>query len=685
MKLSLYPKLAVDGIRKNKRLYLPFILTCIGMVMMHYIITFLRCGEFIEYLPGASILRVTLGMGSIVIAMFACIFLFYTNSFLIRRRKKEFGLYNILGMEKKHIGIILAFETLFTFLIAILCGLVFGIAFSKAAELLLCNMLNGDISFSFKISYEAVLMNIGIFAVIFFLLYLNSLRQIKASTAVSLIKSESEGEKAPKANPVIGIVGVLLLFGAYYMAVTIKEPLSALTWFFAAVIMVIVGTYLVMISGSVTFCRLLQKNKKYYYNKKHFVSVSSLVYRMKRNGAGLASICVLATMVLVMISSSGALYFGVDNSINARYPTGISVSANLPDSSEKSIAAARAAISDTAQHFVKEYNAEEEGLRNYTLLSAAGVLQKNKVELYDAKIGEILAAEPDSACILYLVTLDDYNKLTNKNETLNSDEALVYKPRNPYKEKTVEINGIQRFKVKESLSEFIKIGDAAANIASSVYVVLPDRENVATAAEKYFEENNAAYPFNTIYRYEFNTNLESEKEIDLKCDIYDELSKKGENRAEDDMLFTYLNCESRAENKADFLSSYGGLFFLGIFLSIVFIFAAVLIIYYKQISEGYEDASRFEIMQNVGMTKKEIKRSINSQLLTVFYLPLLLSGVHLAFAFPIIRKILLLLNLTNISLFFGITVISFVAFALFYAIVYKLTSNAYYKIVSEHR
>lgn len=214
---------------------------------------------------------------------------------------------------------------------------------------------------------------------------------------------------------------------------------------------------------------------------------------------------------------------------------------------------------------------------------------------------------------------------------------------------------------------------------------MPDRENVATAVEKYFEENNAAYPFNTIYRYEFNTNLEAEKEIDLKCDIYDELSKKGENRAEDDMLFTYLNCESRAENKADFLSSYGGLFFLGILLSIVFIFAAVLIIYYKQISEGYEDASRFEIMQNIGMTKKEIKRSINSQLLTVFYLPLLLSGVHLAFAFPIIRKILLLLNLTNISLFFGITVISFVAFALFYAIVYKLTSNAYYKIVSEHR
>lgn len=201
MKLSLYPKLAVDGIRKNKRLYLPFILTCIGMVMMHYIITFLRCSEFIEYLPGASVLRVTLGMGSIVIAMFACIFLFYTNSFLIRRRKKEFGLYNILGMEKKHIGIILAFETLFTFLIAIFCGLVFGIAFSKAAELLLCNMLNGDISFSFKISYEAVLMNIGIFAVIFFLLYLNSLRQIKASTAVSLIKSESEGEKLPRLTP----------------------------------------------------------------------------------------------------------------------------------------------------------------------------------------------------------------------------------------------------------------------------------------------------------------------------------------------------------------------------------------------------------------------------------------------------------------------------------------------------
>lgn len=685
MKLSLYPKLAFDGIRKNKRLYLPFILTCIGMVMMHYIITFLRYGDFIQYIKGGDLVRVTLGMGSIVIAMFACIFLFYTNSFLIRRRKKEFGLYNILGMEKKHLGIILAFETLFTFLVSVFFGLVFGIAFSKAAELLLCNMLSADISFSFKVSGDAVLMCVGVFAVIFFLLFLNALRQIKASTAVALIKSESEGEKAPKANPVIGILGVLLLAGAYYMAITIKEPLSALTWFFTAVVMVIIGTYLVMISGSVTFCRLLQKNKKYYYNKKHFVSVSSLVYRMKRNGAGLASICILATMVLVMISSSGALYFGIDDSINTRYPNDISVIVTVPNSNEKTVNNAMTEIRDSAKKYFKEYNCEAENLKEYTLLNAVGSLNQNKIELYNAKFGEVITADPQSACVLYLMTLDDYNALKNKSETLEPDEVLIYKSRTPYKEKTVEIEGAGRFKVKEELSDFIEIGDSASNIATTVFVVLPDRDSAVNAVKKYCTENKKAYPFTVSCRYEFDTALDDEKQADLKWDVYDDLTKKGEGRPDDNLLFSSVNCESRAENKGDFLSSYGGLFFLGILLSVVFIFAAVLIIYYKQISEGYEDASRFEIMQNVGMTKKEIKKSINSQLLTVFYLPLLLAGVHLAFAFPIIRKILLLLNLTNIGLFFEITLISFVAFALFYAIVYKLTSNAYYKIVSEHR
>ena len=327
MKKGFYPHLAFDGIRKNKRLYLPYILTQIGMIMMFYIVIFLRYGKSLEGTFGDKTVNVVLMLGGWVIAIFACIFLFYTNSFLIRRRKKEFGLYNILGMDKKNISILLFWESLITSAISLFCGLVLGVALSKLAELGLIKVMNRtEVSYSFYVSPTAILLTAGVFSVIFLLLFLNSVRQIMGADAVTLLRSESLGEKPPKANPLLGVIGVLLLIGAYTTAVVVEEPQTAVRVFFIAVIMVIVGTYLLMIFGSVLLCRFLQKRKNYYYQPNHFVSVSSMTYRMKRNGAGLASVCVLATMVLVMISSTACLFFGTENSISIRYPRDITLS-----------------------------------------------------------------------------------------------------------------------------------------------------------------------------------------------------------------------------------------------------------------------------------------------------------------------------------------------------------------------
>ena len=318
MKKGIYSRLALTGIKKNKKLYIPYILTCIGMVMMFYIITFLSSSDMMMNYPGGETMRGILGFGVYVIGFFAVIFLFYTNSFLVRRRKKEFGLYNILGMVKRNIARVMLWETLFIGAFSIVLGMALGVLFSKLAELVMVNIMSMDVTFGVTIDYKAIYYTVVLFAVIFFLILLNSLRQVHLSNPIALLHSENAGEKPPKANWFFAVLGVLILGCAYYLAVTIKDPVTTLAAFFFAVIMVIVATYLIFISGSVAFCKILQKKKNYYYKTNHFVSVSSMSYRMKRNGAGLASICILCTMVLVMISSTVCLYLGKEDSLRER-------------------------------------------------------------------------------------------------------------------------------------------------------------------------------------------------------------------------------------------------------------------------------------------------------------------------------------------------------------------------------
>lgn len=679
MKKGFYPKLAFDGIRKNKKMYLPYILTSIGMVMMYYIIIFLQFSQSIKDAVQSSTVSQILGLGSWVIAIFSCIFLFYTNSFLIKRRKKEFGLYNILGMDKHNLGIILFWETLIIAVISLVVGLTAGIAFSKLAELVFLNLLKSDTTFDLTVSSQGIGLCAIIFTVINILLFFNSLRQVRFSSAISLVKSEQTGEKPPKGNWIFGILGVLLLGGAYYISLSIKEPLQALTLFFVAVIMVIIGTYLVMISGSVLFCRLLQKNKKYYYKPNHFVSVSSMVYRMKRNGAGLASICILATMVLVMISSTTSLYFGAEDALSSRYPREINISFSSLDTQIYKNGQSDQ-IRSEIDEIAKKHNANVHNSLTYLAGVLSGMVTDGNVE---TDIRNVYSGTVDYNKVFQFnfVSVDDYNEMMGTDYRLKDGEAMVYLFRKDsnFHGDTLSFNGGQSFKIVRYLDNFISQSDAAMTVVPTMAIFVNNLDKATQGMTDATHQHDSEPVVNFSWTYGFDTGLSEDEQIALSNDINSYLTDVSDDLKED---IHSTEVESREQNRLDFFGLYGGLFGLGIILSIVFIFAAVLIIYYKQISEGYEDQSRFEIMQKVGMTKKEIRKSINSQLLTVFFLPLIFAGMHLAFAAPIIKKLLLLFNLTNLNLFIVTILISFAAFALFYMIVYKITSSAYYKIVS---
>lgn len=601
-----------------------------------------------------------LPLGCAVIAIFSLLFLFYTNSFLIKQRYREFGLYNILGMDKRNISRVMAWETLFTAILAGLIGLVSGIALSKAAELLLLNLLNMEISFHLGLGIGSLRNTCAIYAGIYCLLLINSIIRVRRSKPLELMQSSRVGEKKLKCNWLFAAAGVLLLGFAYYLAVSIEEPTTALFYFFIAVVMVILGTYLIFISGSVAFCKLLQKRKKYYYKPNHFVSVSSMAYRMKRNGAGLASICILFTMVLVMISSTTTLYFGEEDVLRSQYPNGVNIKVWYESIDGIADDHLRALRNDIAV-----YSGKDADLSGTRTCAIAGMFTD------DGIIVEYTHAAPvnyDRVGYLRAVSLEDYNRMLHTSATLNDDECLIYSSRLATQWDTFTMEYGSTYKVKQRLTAFYEDHDSVSITMPSVYIVVKDLRAFAAPAPDAMMDYTWSCGFDAAT---------PEEEIAVKNDIY-EVFLSHEN---DGMIRAY-RVDSREAQRAGFFDLYGSLFFLGIMLSIVFLFAAVLIIYYKQISEGYEDQNRFEIMQKVGMTKKDIRKSINSQMLTVFFMPLITAGVHLAFAYPFLSKILLMFGFDNTLLNIAVTLICFAIFGMFYTIVYKITSGSYYTIVS---
>lgn len=633
-------------------------------VMMFYIIKSLSINPGLSEIWGGEEMGIILKLGVWVIAVFSAIFLFYTNSFLIKNRKKEFGVFNILGMEKRHITLVILIETLYIALMTLSLGVGFGILLDKLMFLTVSKFIGIEVSMGFFISGEAIYQTMGIFCLIYLMILVRSIFMIQLSNPIELLRGGKVGEKEPKAKWLSAILGLLMLGGGYYISITTESPLTALTVFFFAVLLVIFGTYFLFTSGSIVFLKLLKKNKNYYYKTRHFISVSGMIYRMKQNAVGLANICVLSTMVLVMVSSTTSLIVGMEDIINTRYTSDFTIYF-LNGNKENS------------ENFLKEiHNIQKENnvkAKNENMYAQLMIPVEKTDNSFESTYNSTGTNTVIDMVFVTIMTLDDYNKDSSQNKTLNPGEVLVYSSKSDFDYPTVKILD-REFKIAEKLDSYSD--SDSYGIMFDMYFIVVDNYNTLSDLDKAICEINGRDTSLQFY-YGFDTNLNDDEQM--------EFYKKLNNNYFKDNYSLDLIIDCKAEGKTAFKVLYGGLFFLGIFLGILFTMATALIIYYKQISEGFDDRERFGIMKKVGLSRSEIKSSIRSQILTVFFMPLVLAGIHLAAAFPILSKLLAMLQMMNTALYIYCTIGAFLAFALVYVVIYFLTSKSYYKLVSENK
>ena len=660
MRRGFFARLAAGNIKKNGNTYFPYILTCVVTVTLYYIVKSLSLNPGLEEMAGDQTLISLMEMGTRIIGLFALIFLFYTNSFLLKRRKKEFGVFHILGLGKRHLAKTLAWESLYAFFISMAGGLLFGMALDKLMFLLIAKIVRAEVSLGFFVSGEAVWSTVRLFAVIFLLIFLNAVRQIQVATPVSLLQDSQAGEREPKTKWLSALLGFLCVGTGYYLAITTKNPISSIYIFFIAATLVVVGTYLLFTAGSIAFLKLLRSSKSYYYRTGHFISVSGMIYRMKQNAVGLANICILSTMVLVMISATSSLMIGIDDVVNSRYPYDFVVYSR-EDTEERS-EALYARVRELQQE--QGLSVTDEVEYSYLVFSAMQEGNSFRVSRENALL------DADKIVNLYVITLDEYNGAAGANASLSDGEILLYDSQGGYNAPSLKLFD-REYQVKAVLDDFPGKGLMAANIASSYFLVIPGQQEMDAiyAKQKEALTNIASEPDSF---YAFDTDAAQEEQRAFAAALLD-LMQNGELKGSPD---------SKVDADAIYLKLYGGFFFLGLFLGVLFLMAAVLIIYYKQISEGFEDRERFAIMRKVGLSRREVRAAIRSQVLTVFFLPLLVAGVHVAAAFPLMSRLLALLYLSNTRLYMACTAVSFLVFAAFYVIVYLLTARTYYRIVS---
>lgn len=674
----LYPKLAWQGIRKNAETYLPYLLMGILMVGVSYIMNYLTRPALMGALSMGGTTLMVLQMGKIVISVFSVIFLYYCNSFLIRRRMKEFGLYNILGMGKGNIARVMLWETLLTALLVFAGGLLLGLSLSRLVEMALINLLHADYTVPMELFYpDGVTWVLLLFGGIYVLILLANLLRMRLSNPVALLKSENTGEKPPKANWFFGLIGLLILLSAYYVAAVSQSPLEALIFFFIAVLMVIVATYLLLVSGSVTLCRMLRRNKRYYYQTRHFISVSAMAYRMKRNGAGMATICILCTMVLVILTSTVCLYGGTDSMVDAICPQDIKLTIGLEARDGEENWKRLDAMQQMALDVTEEMGLTPENITSQRALVATGKVQ-------NGDYGIITDADSLKANVLELTVypLSVYEQATGETVTLADRELLYASFKTNETFSSMSFYGSAPYRMIHAEKELPKrLLSADYRSAWGCLVVFTNdaeafrSEITALVGEKSGEAM-------MMDRLALHFDLASEADTDTQEKLVKTLRSEAMKLTGKDFYgMSSLSVDTRSLCRRDYLSLFGGLFFLGMVLGPLFSIAAVLIMYYKQICEGYEDAERFAVMRKVGLTDAEIRRSVNSQVLTVFFAPLLMAGLHMLFAMPMIRLILGAFGLHNDSLFYGIGIGCYVVFAVIYALMYLLTSRRYYRIV----
>ena len=656
MRKGFFPRLALSGMRKNRSIYYPYILTAVLTTAMMYIMGSLQ--QITTDYSGT--LAFSLQLGIVVTSVFSVIFLFYTNSFLMRRRKKEFGLYNILGMEKRHLARLLLWETALMLLLSLVLGLAVGVLLDKLMHLLLSHLVGQAVSLTFAVSPGAMRYTAVLISITFGLILLNSVRQVYFARPVELLRSAEVGEREPKARWFIALLGLIALGTGYWLSATVKDAGAMILFFFVAVLLVIAGTYLLFTAGSVTLLKALRKNRRYYYKPDHFISVSGMIYRMKQNAVGLANVCILCTMVLVMVFSTLSLWLGMEDTLNSRIRADIDVRSKTTD-----IAGLEAAVDEVLQ----QTDASRENTWTYRYLSFSALPAKDGfVSPASFTESDMLIASPATFQVL---VLEDYNRMLGLSETLAPGEALLECSRGSLEGDTLRLLD-ETFTIKKRISDGLGAGQALASIYD-YYCLVVDSMDTLSRLDR---QQQALYG-------DLSSSVSTTMSFTL-VPASEELSREVgtllRGRAEAD---GFTSVAERSELHDNLLALYGGLLFVGLFLGLLFTMAMILIIYYKQITEGYEDRERYRIMRKVGLSRREIRRSISSQILIVFFLPLAAAGLHVTFAFPGIVTMFRALSMTNVTLIAGCALGSFAAFGMLYGAVYLLTARVYYRIVSQ--
>lgn len=658
---SFYLKLAITNLKKNRNAYIPYILAGMGMVFTYVLFLLISEGNGIKNITGADTLQVLFQMGTAVISIFSVIFIFYANGFLMKRRKKEIALYGILGLERKHVGLVMLYESLISGLISVIGGILLGLVFGKLFFMFLMKITRIAEGSKLIINNSVFVKTFLFFMAVYLVTLLWNQLQVRLSKPIELLKGEEIGQKEKRSTLILAIIGLGLLAAGYYLALSIVNPIAAISTFFIAVLLVIVGTYYTFRAGSIVILKLLKKNKRYYYQTKHFITVSGMIHRMKQNATGLANICILSTMVLVTLSTTIALFVGQEKMITERNPTDYSISMKDGTMDPKQ-------LKDAIYEVAPKHNVT---IKNYTDIRIQDVMVS-----YQA--GNIQAVESanifESKFIYYttiFIPLEEYNKMTSKNVILDENEVLMSFSKNKSSNDKVKILD-ETYVVKGACDDIdINIGvDIGAY--DTIYMVFNDKEHIIDIVK----EVNKGFTTSPYDELEYIVYFDVEGEDDDRIACANEIKEVTYNIAKGR---SFANIDLDRE---DSYKVYGGLVFLGIFLGILFLLAMVMIIYFKQISEGFEDRKRYEILNKVGLDKKDVKKTINKQIIQVFFLPLLGAIIHVAFAFKMITKLLLMFALTDTTLIFFCTLVTIVIFVVIYIFVFKMTAKAYYRIVN---
>lgn len=658
-KCKFYPRLALVNVTRNAQFYLPYLLSCGGTAAMYYMVVYLSRSEIVASVRGAGYLQSLMILGTGIVALFSIILLLYANGFVMKRRRKELGLYNVLGMEKRHIAHLMFWETLLCAFCAIAGGIAVGILLSKFLLLLLMRLVRLPVAFGFEISSSGIVQTAVLFGILFLLTFLYNLVRIGRANPIELLHSDSAGEREPRVKWPLVVVGLLTLLGGYFLALTVKTPVDALALFFVAVFLVIIGTFCLFTTGSIAALKALRRNKRFYYHPKHFTAVSGMLYRMKQNAVGLANICILSTMVLVTVSTTVCLYLGLDGTLNRMYPHDLQITQECQTGSDPDFSALLQQAETSAAESGRSITSQSHlvSSSSYALFSGNAFLFSYQDE------------QPGTLYRFTVINAEEYNRLTGQNTALQKDEVLIYTSEGDMPN-TIYLKD-QPFRVAGRLDTFLDQSRSLYSNMAYAGLVVSDNSVLHQLVTLEPDAPDTTRTFST----DLTLYLDLDGTEEEKLSYYETLNTAFSSTE------SSVSVQSRQQNTIEFYSMYGGFLFLGIFLGVLFLAATVLIIYYKQISEGYEDRRRFAIMQQVGMSRREVRETINAQVLLVFFLPLAAATLHILMAFSMVRKLLMLFALTDITLFILCTLATLLVFSAIYALVYSITAKSYYKIV----